>query len=306
MLRCGNDPPAARMSLLAEVARIVAPVFLLAAIGFAWVRGLGWNYDVEFVSRLAMTISVPCLIFMALTRSQVDPALLRDTVLAALVAYVLVGAAVWGVLLALGLDIRTYWAPLSFGNTGNLGLPVALFAFGQFGFDMAVVIFAVMAILSFTFGVWVVAGGGSLVTAIREPLVWGTIAGSAFLALGWRVPPVLAASLDLVGQMAIPLMLITLGVAISGLRPRALGQALALCAAKLAVCTAAPFAVGLAFGLPRVALGVLVLQVSTPVAVTSYMLAAKYRARPDDVAGLVVVSTLLSVVAIPATLAFFL
>ena len=59
------------------------------------------------------------------------------------------------------------------------------------------------------------------------------------------------------------------------------------------------------FGLPRLTLGVLVLQVATPVAVTSYMLAAKYRARPDEVAGLVVVSTLISVPALPLLLAFF-
>jgi penicillin-binding protein 2 len=65
----------------------------------------------------------------------------------------------------LDLDIPTYWAPITFGNTGNLGLPIALFAFGQAGFDFAVVIFAVMAILSFTFGVWVVAGGGNPVNA---------------------------------------------------------------------------------------------------------------------------------------------
>ena len=66
-----------------------------------------------------------------------------------------------------------------------------------------------------------------------------------------------------------------------------------------------PLGVGLAFGLPRLTLGVLVLQVATPVAVTSYMLAAKYRARPDEVAGLVVVSTLLAVPALPLLLAFF-
>ena len=58
-------------------------------------------------------------------------------------------------------------------------------------------------------------------------------------------------------------------------------------------------------GLPRLTLGVLVLQVATPVAVTSYMLAAKYRARPDEVAGLVVVSTLISVPALPLLLACF-
>jgi predicted permease len=203
------------------------------------------------------------------------------------------------------LDIPTFWAPLTFGNTGNLGLPIALFAFGQPGFDFAVVIFAVMAIISFTFGVWVVAGGGSLLNAVREPLVWGTVLGAVFLAFGWRLPAWAGATLDLVGQMAIPLMLITLGVAISRLQPRALGRAIWLCLAKLAICVAAPLAVGLAFGLPRLPLGVLVLQVATPVAVTSYMLAAKYKARPDEVAGLVVVSTLVSVLALPAILAFF-
>lgn len=293
------------MLIVLQVAQIVAPVFLLAAIGYVWVRGLGWNYDVEFVTRLSMTLSIPCLIFMALMRSEVDPILLRDTVLAALVAYVGVGVVVWILVRIFGLDIQTFWAPITFGNTGNLGLPIALFAFGQLGFDMAVVIFAVMAILSFTFGVWVVAGGGSPVTAFKEPLVWGTVLGSVFLLMGWSVPVWVGSTLDLIGQMAIPLMLITLGVAISRLQPQSLGRAVWLCLLKLAICTSVPLAVGLWFELPKLALGVLILQVSTPVAVTSYMLATKYKARPDEVAGLVVVSTLMSVVAIPATLAFF-
>lgn len=292
------------MQILLEVLSIIAPVALLATIGFVWVRR-GLAYDVAFVSRLSMTLSTPCLIFMALVRSKVDPALLRDTVLAAIVAYVAVGVVVWGLVRLLRLDPASYWAPLAFGNTGNIGLPVALFAFGQPGFDLAVVIFAVMAILSFTFGVWVIAGGGSPASAIREPLVGGTILGSVFLVMGWNLPEWAAASLDLIGQMAIPLMLITLGVAIARLQPRALGPAFALCLVKLVICIAVPLAVGLAFGLPRMTLGVLVLQVATPVAVTSYMLAARYETSPDEVAGLVVVSTLLSVVAIPALLAFF-
>ncbi len=292
------------MELVLEVVTIVAPVFLLALIGFVWTRR-GWAYDVEFVTRLSMTLATPCLIFMALVRTDVDPRLLRDTVLAALGAYLAVGTVFWVMVRMTGMDLATYWAPLTFGNTGNLGLPIALFAFGQAGFDFAVVVFAVMAILSFTFGVWVVAGGGNPVTAVKEPLVWGTLLGVLFRAFGWTVPPWLGSSLDLVGQLAIPLMLLTLGVAIARLHPRALGQALGLCLLKLAVCVAVPLAIGLAIGLPRLPLGVLVLQVATPVAVTSYMLAAKYRARPDEVAGLVVVSTLLAVPALPLLLAFF-
>jgi malate permease and related proteins len=292
------------MDLLTELVRIVAPVFALAAIGYVWSRK-GLPYDVAFVTRLSMTVSIPCLIFMALVRSDVDPRVLGDTILAATVAYVGVGLVAWGVVALGRLHVPTYWAPITFGNTGNLGLPVALFAFGQVGFDFAVVIFAVMAILSFTFGVWVVAGGGSPLNAIREPLVWGTVAGLVFMVMGWGVPLFAANTLDLIGQLAIPLMLITLGVAISRLQPRAIGFAFAISLIKFAICVAVPVAVGLWFGLPRTALAVLILQVSTPVAVTSYLLAEKYRARADEVAGLVVVSTLLSLLTIPAVLAFF-
>ena len=293
------------MGLFLQVVQIVAPVFLLAAIGYVWVRGLGWNYDVEFVTRLSMTLAIPCLIFMALMRSEVDPAGLRDTVLATIVAYGAVALVSWALVALAGFDMATYWAPMTFGNTGNIGLPVALFAFGQAGFDFAVVIFAVMAIMSFTFGVWVVAGGGSPVTALKEPLVWGAVLGIVFMLTGWTVPDWMGNTLDMIGQIAIPLMLVTLGVAISRLQPRSLGRAVWMSALKLVICVSVPLSVGLWFGLPQLALAVLVLQVATPVAVTSYMLATKYRAKADEVAGLVMVSTLISVVAIPVILAFF-
>jgi malate permease and related proteins len=292
------------MDLVTALFQIVAPVFALAAIGYAWVR-MDLAYDTAFVTRLSMTVSIPCLIFMALVRTDVDPRLLGDTVVAAALGYVGVGLVAWLVVAVGRLDVATYWAPITFGNTGNLGLPIALFAFGQAGFDLAVLIFAVMAIISFTFGVWVVSGGGSPVAAVREPLVWGTVAGIVFMVMGWGVPVWLGNTLDLVGQIAIPLMLITLGVAISRLQPRGIGRAVVISLVRLAICLAVPLGIGLWLGLPPVALAVLILQISTPVAVTSYMLAAKYHARADEVAGLVVVSTLLSLVSIPATLAFF-
>ena len=292
------------MGQFLQIVQIIAPVFILTAIGFAWVRA-GWSYDVAFVTRISMTFSAPCLIFMALVRSEVDPALLRDTVLAAALAYLVVAVAVWALVRAARLDMATFWGPITFGNTGNLGLPIALFAFGQAGFDFAVVVFAVMLFINFTFGVWVVAGGGNPMAAFREPLVWGTLLGGLFMVYGWGLPVWIGNSLDLIGQMSIPLMLLTLGVAISRLHPRGLGQAIWLSLAKLAICVTAALAVGLWFGLPRMPLGVLVLQVATPAAVTSYMLAAKYNTGPDEVAALVVVSTAMSVVAIPVILAFF-
>ena len=291
------------MNIILTVLNITAPVFLLAAIGFAWVK-LGFEYRVAFVTRLAMTLSVPCLIFVALMRTEIAPEALAALSMASLAAYVLVMAACFALVRLARLDVQTYLAPLAFGNTGNLGLPLALFAFGEVGLGYAVVVFAVMAILSFTIGIWIVAGGGSLKRVVQEPLVGATLLGALFLWQGWETPVFLTNTLDLIGQMAIPMMLITLGVAVARLETRAMTQAVWLSAAKLVICLAAGWACAVFFGLDPVAGAVLIVQIATPVAVTSYLLAEKYGADAQPVAGLVVASTLLSVLALPLILAF--
>ncbi|MEC7669659.1 MAG: AEC family transporter, partial [Pseudomonadota bacterium] len=113
------------MNLALTVLEIVAPVFLLAAIGFGWVKA-GFEYRVEFVTRLAMTLSVPCLIFVALMKAQIDPSALTALSLASVVAYGVLTLVVAAALAMIGYNQRTYQAPLIFGNTGNLGLPLAL------------------------------------------------------------------------------------------------------------------------------------------------------------------------------------
>lgn len=292
------------MNLALTVLEIVAPVFILAAIGFIWVK-LGFEYRIEFITRLAMTLSVPALIFTALMKTEIDPAALTALSLAALVGYAALTLVFFLIVKLAKLNTRTFLAPLIFGNTGNLGLPLALFAFGDAGLGYAVVVFAVMAILSFTFGIYLVAGGANLKTIAKEPLVFATLLGAVFLAMGWETPTFLTNALDLVGQIAIPVMLITLGVAVARLHPQGLGRALILAIVKVAVSVGIGWVTAQAFDLDPTAMAVLTVQLATPVAVTSYMLAEKYGADSDSVAGLVVVSTVLSVIALPLTLALF-
>lgn len=290
------------MNLTLTVLEIVAPVFLLAGIGFAWVR-IGLEYRIQFVTNLAMTLSLPCLIFVSLMQTRIDPAALKSLSFAAVTSYAIVTVVFLGLVRLLRLETRTYSAPLIFGNTGNLGLPLALFAFGDAGLSYAVIVFAIMALWSYTFGIWLVAGSGSLGKVLREPLVWGTVLGVLFLWQGWTTPLFLTNTLQLVGQMAIPMMLITLGVAVARLSGRGLVQAACLSLVKLALCVAVAWLVGTRFALDPIAFGVLVLQVATPVAVTSYLLAEKYGADASAVAGLVVASTLMSIGALPLLLA---
>ena len=291
------------MNLITTVMQIVAPVCILAGIGYAWAK-LGYESRMEFVTRLSMTLGVPCLIFTALMKTNINPAALTSVLLASVIAYALLTVIFWGLVIVLKLDRRTFLAPLIFGNTGNLGLPLALFAFGEAGLGYAVVIFAVMVVWSFTFGIWLVSGGGSLLRVIKEPAMAATLLGALFLRQGWTTPLWLTNSLDLIGQMAIPLMLITLGVAIARLGVGQLGRAFWLSLARAALCLLVAVATGWAFGLQSVPLAVLILQITTPVAVTSYLLAEKYGADADAVAGLVIVSTVMSIVTLPLTLSF--
>ena len=291
------------MNLALTVLNITAPVFILAAVGYGWVK-LGFEYRVEFVTRLAMTLAVPCLIFVALMTADIDPQALGSLSLASFTAYGLVSIVFLGIIKLRKLDTSTYLAPLVFGNTGNLGLPLAMFAFGEEGLSYAVVVFAVMAILSFTIGVWVVAGGGSPIRVIKEPVVAATFLGALFLWQGWQTPIFLTNALELIGQMAIPIMLITLGVAIARLETNDMGRAVWLSAIKVVVSAGAAWTAARWFGLAPIPSAVLIVQLATPVAVTSYLLAKKYGHEAQPVAGLVVASTLLCVISLPLILAF--
>ena len=302
-IECAVNQRKQSVNLLLTVLEIVAPVFILASIGFAWVK-LGFDYQIEFVTRMAMTLGVPALIFVALMQTEIAPNALATVFFATITTYALITVGCYVLVKLARIEVRTYLAPMIFGNTGNLGLPLALFAFGDEGLGYAVVIFAMMGIYSFTYGIWLVSGGGDLRKVVQEPLVGATLLGALFLWQGWETPVFLTNTIELIGQMAIPLMLITLGVAVARLKPDQMGRAFWLCGVKVLLCIAAAWGAGTYFGLEGVPLAVLILQASTPVAVTSYLLAAKYDADADPVAGLVVVSTIMSVGFIPLTLAF--
>ena len=290
------------MDLVLTVLHSVAPVFALAAVGYAWVRA-GWDYPVPFVTRLAMTLGIPCLIFSTLIETEIPPAALTTMAMATFLGY---GAltAVFAVFVALsGLDRRTYLSPLVFGNTGNIGLPLALFAFGDTGLGYAIVIFAASSVATFTVGIWLVAGASSGGRVLREPMVVASLLGALFLWQDWSLPEWTMNSLRLMGQLGIPLMLLTLGVAVARLNPGRLGRAAWLSALKAAVAAAVALSVARVLGLEAIPAAILVLQLMMPVAVTSYLLAERYGADSTAVAGLVVVSTLMAVALLPLVLA---
>ena len=287
------------------VLEVVTPVFLLAAIGYFWVK-LGFEYRVEFVTRLAMTLAVPALVFTSLTQNTINPKFLTEMIIVVCMAYAVVSVLALIFTFIFKLDLRTFLMPLISGNTGNLGLPLCFLAFGKDGLGYAVIVFAFTSIVAFTFGLWVVSGTRSFKQPLKEPLVPATILGLLFMFYGWEIPKILTNSLNLISQMAIPLMLITLGVAVARLKTQLAFKTLGISISKIMIGTIAVITVGYQFSIPYEAFAVLIIQMSMPVAVTSYLLAEKYGANSEEVAGLVVVSTFLTTFTTPVVLSVLL
>ena len=282
------------MIALLNIFEIVAPVFILAAVGYFWVK-FGFEYRVEFITQFATALAVPCLVFTALMNTEFQPYYFGNLLMAAILGYFLLAILAFIFIKIFNLEQRTYLMPLIIGNTGNLGLPLCLFAFGDTGFGYAIIVFSVTSIVAFTIGIRIVAGGGSIKQLLKEPLVGSTFLGLIFMWQGWKTPSFLGNSLELIGQMAIPMMLITLGVAVARLKITDLRQSFLYSFCKIFLGITAALLVSFIFDLPKVAISVLILQFSMPVAVTSYLLAEKYEADANAVAGLVVVSTLITV-----------
>ena len=293
------------MIIFFTVLEVVTPVFLLAAIGYFWVK-LGFEYRVEFVTRLAMTLAVPALVFTSLTQNTINPKFLTEMIIVVCMAYAVVSVLALIFTFIFKLDLRTFLMPLISGNTGNLGLPLCFLAFGKDGLGYAVIVFAFTSIVAFTFGLWVVSGTRSFKQPLKEPLVPATILGLLFMFYGWEIPKILTNSLNLISQMAIPLMLITLGVAVARLKTQLAFKTLGISISKIMIGTIAGITVGYQFSIPYEAFAVLIIQMSMPVAVTSYLLAEKYGANSEEVAGLVVVSTFLTTFTTPVILSVLL
>lgn len=286
-----------------QILEITAPVFILGFVGWAWARS-GAPYDIPFVTRLAMQLAMPCLIFSTLVRAQIAPEALREMAVATLVLYGALAATFALAFRVSGLPLRTFLPPSVINNTGNLGLPVAFYAYGEAGLALSIVLFAIMVTLQFSLGLWYIAGPGKGGEALRQPMIWAALGGVAMALAGLRPPDVVDNAVGLIGQMGVPLMLLTLGVSISRIKVGAVARAALIAVLRAGVAFCVAIGVGAALGLSGLVLSVLVLQAVMPAPVTNYLLALKYDADPEEVAGLVVVSTLLSILIIPLTLAF--
>ncbi len=290
---------------MSELFPIIAPVLLGVILGFLWGKR-GLPYDSAFISNLVFNLGVPCLVFATLTRIDIEIGAFGIMAAAALVALAGFLGATFLLLKIFGLKQKTYLATVMTPNTGNVGLPLCLLAFGGEGLAFGIIVYSLVATTQFTFGLGMAAGTASPREFARIPLIYALAAALIFVLTGTKPPLWIANSTKLIGEMAIPLMVITLGVSLAKLKFVNAWTGLGLSVFRLAMGFGVGFAVAELFGLEGVARGVLILQSAMPAAIFNYMLAMQFDNEPGNVAGVVFISTVISFLTMPFLLSFVL
>jgi len=276
------------------------PIFCIVLLG--WLLAARSRLQVATLADLALLVTSPALMFSVLAGSDVD---LRAWGM-------LVGGALWVVagtaLLAWGYyrtnGRRGVFLGAVFWNSGNLTLPLARLAFGEPGLQAAAVIFVTMAILNSTVGLWIAKGENGFSEVVRMPLVYGSVGGLLLALSGETLPRMLMEPIEMLGAMAIPLMLLNLGMQLRNLSIDDYQHSVVIVGIR--ICGGLLFALLFVslFGVDGVERKVLVLGSIMPSAVINVMMAQRYQTDPSLVASAVVLGTLTSLVTIPAVLYF--
>ncbi|WP_454254572.1 AEC family transporter [Pseudomonas sp. Marseille-Q8238] len=286
--------------MFAQILSTLLPVFLIAGCGALY--GRFRSPDIRVLNTLNMELFVPLLVFAVLADQKAPLQDYADLALAGTVIVLGSGLLLWPLTRVLKLDLRTFLPPMMFNNTGNMGIPLMVLAFGEKALPAAVVLFVVEMLLHFSVGLYVLNPKVPLWRLLRVPVVIASIAGLSVNLGGVPLPGWLLTSCDMLGQVSVPLMLFALGVRLLDVDFSAwrLGLLGAIACPASGLLLAWPMIHLL--DLQGVQLATLWVFAALPPAVLNYILAEQFQQEPHKVAAMVLIGNLGSVAVMPIVL----
>ncbi len=280
-------------ALVYRVAEILVPVFVLVAVGYFYGRRV--SSDVRVANEMNMRLFVPALVFDSLTQKNFDISAFPWLLLAGVLVVLGSGLLAWPVARASRNSVASFVPPMMFNNCGNLGLPVAPLAFGETGLQLALVLFLVSNMLHFTLGVRLVSGRMHFREVFFNAVNIASVLGIVFSIGQIGVPEIAALPISMAGQVAIPLMLVSLGIRMTGFSSGMLRVGLLAGLLRPAVGLVAAGLVIMVLPLDDFEAKLLLLFAAMPPAVLNYMFAEQYGQSPQAVGAMVIVGNALSV-----------
>ncbi len=287
---------------LAAIADIVLPVYLVVAAG--WAYGRFARPAVESLNRLAIDVFVPALMLHGLATARFD--LGGSGPLLAGGALILLGnaALAWPAARLLGVSVRGFVPAVSANNTVNVGVPIAVLAFGSEALAPTLLLAQMQMLLTLTLGLWLMEGRPRPGAVLQSPIMIAMVAGLTLSALEVRIPRLVDVPLEMLGRSAIPLVLFGMGARFASVPVTAVPAGLAGAVLRPLGGLAAWLVVAPLLGLSARDSAMLLVFAVLPPAVVTFLFAERYGRDPGLVATIVVLGNLLGIVTLSAAVAW--
>ena len=290
--------------LLGRLVAVFFPIFAIVGIGFFY--GRKHKPEMAMANRINMDIFVPAVVFSAMAGKSFDVQAYAPLAGAAFVLLLICGLVAWLVAQLCGVQVKTLVPPMMFNNSGNIGLPLAMLAWGEAAMPAAVIMFATENIFHFTVGARLLDPQARILTLWRVPVVFASFAGLAAALLKLELWQPALTAIKMLGDISIPLMLFSLGVRMTEVSFRE--WKLAVGAAFLRPLLGVALACGLVqvFGLVGREAAMLIVFGALPPAVLNFMFAERYKQEPQRVASIVLIGNLAALICLPLALGWVL
>ena len=293
------------MQVFERILGIILPVFIIIAVGYGYarVRGERVRNDMASVNRVSMDVLCPLLVFTALAAKDFDLVHNGTLILAGVLISLGSGVIAWPVARLLGYDVRTFIPPMMYNNCGNMGLPLAVLAFGTAGLPAAVALFMACNLIYFSVGIKIIESGRSYHTPMWKflvsPMMLAMMVGMVFAIFKIVLPVPLMQALKMLGDACIPIMLFALGVRMLDVNFKSwhIGLVGAIVCPVGGVIVA--WLLDGMLNLTEAQRGQMYLFASLPPAVFCFMVAEQYKQEPDKVASIVLLGNLAALAFVP-------
>ena len=290
--------------MLIRILDVMIPVIAVAGLGYLY--SLRYRTDLAAINTISVNVFLPALVFSVMSSQDFDLARYPGLAMAAAAVFFGSGLIAWPVAIFLKYDIRTFLPPMMFNNCGNLGLPLALLAFGDAGLAPAIVLLIVTNLLYFSFGIYLVNRQMQWRSVLLSPPILASVAGLVVSLLDFSVPVMIATPIAMLGEALIPVMLFALGIRLVDVKLS--DWKIGLVGAVLCPLTALIVALAIQplLQLPDEQFRQLLLYCALPPAVLVYLVAEQYQQEPQKVAALVGFGNIAAIIIVPAMLPFIL
>ena len=288
------------MEIYFKLFEVLFPVFFIIGIGY-FLGKKDPKFNTDFITNFAGNIGTPAMVFYTITTTGVTLDIFIHYFLYTI--YLITGFAIIGLifLFILKKDLISELPPLILPNTGNMGIPICLFAYGNEGLGVASAIASVIILYHFTIGVFLAKKQFSFDLLFKNAPTYGILISVLFLYFDWEVPQFLENTTFLLTYSTIFLVLMSLGIALTKLKVKSWKDAIILGVVRVILGPLIGYAFIRYFNLSGFAAGVLLIQSSMPSAILTYLVGSMYSKKKavDNVASVIVTSTLMSFITIP-------